>query len=279
MNEMNGRELPLSLNIRCYGTYTFKITNPALFMNEIAGTADVFYKRDLVEGQMRDEVVGVLQNVLNELGSLGGNKPVNERIGADQLPSQTDEMKELMDEKVFDEPIRERGIAIKSFVIVSVTPDDASAKKINDYEIAANASMRKGKLTSDYGEAVKSAASNSAGSMNGFMGIGMMNMATGGAMGNVAQGVWQDTTNQVPQQPVQQSSTAQPVQSQNTVVEDAKTNSSEWECPNCHTMTAGKFCPECGTKKPENKKKFCANCGKELKDGAKFCPECGTKAE
>ena len=279
MNEMNGRELPLSLNIRCYGTYTFKITNPALFMNEIAGTADVFYKRDLVEGQMRDEVVGVLQNVLNELGSLGGNKPVNERIGADQLPSQTDEMKELMDEKVFDEPIRERGIAIKSFVIVSVTPDDASAKKINDYEIAANASMRKGKLTSDYGEAVKSAASNSAGSMNGFMGIGMMNMSTGGAMGNVAQGVWQDTTNQVPQQPVQQSSTAQPVQSQNTVVEDAKTNSSEWECPNCHTMTAGKFCPECGTKKPENKKKFCANCGKELKDGAKFCPECGTKAE
>ena len=188
-------------------------------------------------------------------------------------------MKELMDEKVFDEPIRERGIAIKSFVIVSGTPDDASAKKINDYEIAANASMRKGKLTSDYGEAVKSAASNSAGSMNGFMGIGMMNMATGGAMGNVAQGVWQDTTNQVPQQPVQQSSTAQPVQSQNTVVEDAKTNSSEWECPNCHTMTAGKFCPECGTKKPENKKKFCANCGKELKDGAKFCPECGTKAE
>ena len=73
---------------------------------------------------MRDEVVGVLQNVLNELGSIGGNKPVNERIGADQLPSQTDEMKELMDEKVFDEPIRERGIAIKSFVIVSVTPDE-----------------------------------------------------------------------------------------------------------------------------------------------------------
>ena len=56
-------------------------------------------------------------------------------------------------------------------------------------------------------------------------------------------------------------------------------DNNEWECPNCHTMTAGKFCPECGTKKPENKKKFCANCGKELKDGAKFCPECGTKAE
>ena len=135
--------------------------------------------------------------------------------------------------------------------------------------------MRKGKLTSDYGEAVKSAASNSAGSMNGFMGIGMMNMASAGTMGNVAQGVWQDTTNQVPQQPVQQVN-PQPQQPTATV---AQTNADEWECPNCHTMAVGKFCPECGTKKPESKKKFCSNCGKELKDGAKFCPECGTKAE
>ena len=227
----------LSLNMSAYDNEDDDTSIYDIFdANIIEDPLDTITKKEYYKSveDIIDKSLSIFEkNVLNELGSLGGNKPVNERIGADQLPSQTDEMKELMDEKVFDEPIRERGIAIKSFVIVSVTPDDASAKKINDYEIAANASMRKGKLTSDYGEAVKSAASNSAGSMNGFMGIGMMNMATGGAMGNVAQGVWQDTTNQVPQQSVQQSSTAQPVQSQNTVVEDAKTNSSEWECPNC----------------------------------------------
>lgn len=269
LNEMNGRELPLSLKIRCHGTYSFKITNPALFMSEISGTADVYYKKDLVEGQMRDEVVSVLQNVLNELGTVGGNKPVNERVAADGLPSQTDEMKALMNEKVFDEPIRARGITIKSFNIVSVTLDDESNKKVNDYELAANASMRKGRMTEDYGEAVKAAANNSAGAMNGFMGIGMMNMASNGAMGSVAQGVWQDTTQPVQQQPVQQPA---PQQQPEPAV-----SANSWECPNCHATASGNFCQECGTKKPENKKRFCTNCGKEVKEGTKFCPECGTK--
>ena len=41
-----------------------------------------------------------------------------------------------------------------------------------------------------------------------------------------------------------------------------------------------KFCPECGAKKPDAPKKhFCVNCGYELKENQKFCPECGTKAE
>lgn len=262
-NEMNGKLTPLSINIRCYGTYSFKITNPAVFMNEIAGTADIFYKKELIEGQMRSEVVGVLQNVLNELGS------ANNQISPLELPSQTDEMKKMMDEKVFDEPIRARGISIKSFVIESVTPDETSQQKINDYELAANASMRKGKLTGDYGDAVKAAASNSTGSMNGFMGIGMMNMATGGAMSGVAQGVWQDTTSPVQQQPIDNNS-----QSSNE-----KSDTNEWECQNCHSKANGKFCPECGTKKPENTKKFCTNCGKEIREGAKFCSECGTKVE
>lgn len=223
---------------------------------------------------MRSEVVGVLQNVLNELGNS------NNQISPLELPSQTDEMKQMMDEKVFDEPIRARGISIKSFVIESVTPDETSQQKINDYELAANASMRKGKLTSDYGDAVKAAAANSAGSMNGFMGIGMMNMASGGAMGGVAQGVWQDTTPPVQQQPT--SNQVQPQQAVDNIDSQSSSetsNSSEWECPNCHSKANGKFCPECGTKKPEDTKKFCTNCGKEIKEGAKFCSECGTKVE
>lgn len=269
-NEMNGKLTPLSINIRCYGTYSFKVTNPALFMNEIAGTADTFYKKDLVEGQMRSEVVGVLQNVLNELGNSAN------QISPLELPSQTDEMKDMMDEKVFDKPIRERGISIKSFVIESVTPDDDSQQKINNYELAANSSMRKGKLASDYGEAVKAAAGNSAGSMNGFMGIGMMNMASGGAMGGVSQGVWQDTNNQVQ---TQNQMPKTEVEKNSNVIEKVSQADNEWECPNCHIKVSGKFCTECGTKRPENEKKFCPECGKEITKTAKFCPECGTKIE
>lgn len=49
-----------------------------------------------------------------------------------------------------------------------------------------------------------------------------------------------------------------------------------WACPQCGTTDiTSKFCPECGCKKPDETW-ICPNCGtKDIK--TKFCPECGTK--
>lgn len=291
MNRINGREIPLSLQIRVHGTYSFKITNPAVFMREIAGTADVFYRKDIVEGQMRDEVVSVLQNVLNEIGARGPKLPVDQRVGFDELPSQTDEMEEMMKEKVYDDRIRERGLSIVKFVINTPTPTDESQKDIKDYEKAANVNLLQGQAVADYGQAMKNAASNSAGAMNGFIGVGMMNNATNGVMSSAVNDIWSNNNQQMPpqqmQQPVQQPA-EQPAQQQevqapvdaqeNAVVGATTSEDNSWECPNCHTRASGKFCTECGTKRPEApQKKVCPECGKELAEGAKFCPECGTK--
>ena len=50
-----------------------------------------------------------------------------------------------------------------------------------------------------------------------------------------------------------------------------------WTCA-CGSVNTGKFCPNCGSAKPEAPaKKFCPNCGAQVEAGAKFCPECGTK--
>ena len=51
---------------------------------------------------------------------------------------------------------------------------------------------------------------------------------------------------------------------------------SGWECPNCHTKDiTSKFCPECGTKKPDEEW-TCPECKTEhIK--SKFCPNCGHK--
>lgn len=95
-NQMTGTVTPLRVNVRCFGKYTFRISNPALFMNTMAGTADI-YKKDLVIEQIRTEVIASFQNVLNELGNSEHKVPVLE------LSSQTDEIKEIMDERVFDE--------------------------------------------------------------------------------------------------------------------------------------------------------------------------------
>lgn len=276
-NQMTGQINPLRVEVKCFGTYTFKIVNPAVFMNEIAGTADVYRKSQIIE-QIRSEVIATFQNVLNELGNSNNKVPVLE------LPSQTDEIKQVMDEKVFDEPIRRRGLSIEVFAVESVTLDAESEKKIDDYELSSNAMMQQGKLVGAYANAVQDAANNANGAANGFMGIGMMNMASGGVMGGASQGPWQ---NAQPVQPIMNNDPAQVAPSaptQETPVADAVvapvnnvSNSNEWVCQTCNKTATGKFCSECGAKKPEGK--FCSNCGAKLSETAKFCGECGTKVQ
>lgn len=53
-----------------------------------------------------------------------------------------------------------------------------------------------------------------------------------------------------------------------------------WDCPNCGAKNIqSRFCPDCGTKKPEPKTFIgwdCPNCGAKGVQG-RFCPDCGTK--
>ncbi len=251
-NQMTGTVTPLRVNVRCFGKYTFRISNPALFMNTMAGTADI-YKKDLVIEQIRTEVIASFQNVINELGNSEHKVPVLE------LSSQTDEIKEIMDERVFDEKIRERGITLVGFAVEPVTIDEESKKKIDDYELSSNSYMQQGRLVGAYADAVKGAANNSNGAAQGFMGIGMMNMATGGMMGGVAQGPWQNQNNQQTQyqQPTQ---STQPVQEQ--PAPEAKQEEQVQEQP--QEASKAKFCTECG-EKVEGDAKFCSKCGNKLK--------------
>lgn len=253
-NQMTGGMIPLAVKVKCYGKYTFKISDPALFMKEIAGTAAI-YKKDQIVEQMRTEVMSVFQNVLNELGTEKYKVPVLE------LPSQTDEIKELMDEKIYDEPIRKRGLSIVVFAVESVSLDEKSENYINQYILSANSNMQQGTLTGAYAEAVKNAASNSNGAANGFMGIGMMNMAGNGVFGattaNVANGVAQNIA-------------------QNQNAQQLAKNENSWKCTKCNSENTGKFCSECGMPK-ESKDRVCPKCGKKLEGEPKFCPECGEK--
>jgi membrane protease subunit (stomatin/prohibitin family) len=132
--------------------------------------------------------------------------------------------------------------------------------------------------------------------MTGFMG---MNMA-GGAMGggfNAAQNFYN-----VGMQQQQQMAERQAAQQAAQQKAQAAAPADGWTC-SCGATVTGKFCPECGSKKPEpkpadtwtcacgavNKGKFCFECGAKKPEvvgwtcacGAvnkgKFCPECGAK--
>lgn len=248
-NQMTGETIPLSVFIKCFGTYTFKITNPATFMNEIAGISDEYRKDELLE-QMRSEVMDSFEKVLNQLGCVN-------KIPVRSLPSQKDKVKEIMAEGNYDEAIQKRGISITGFNIESVSLDEESQEKINNYELSSNAYIQQGTMLGAYAQSMKDAANNPNGATNGFVGVGMANMASGGMMGGATTSPWQNAT------PAQKNST------NNT------TSTETWECPNCKKQVNGNFCPDCGAKKPE--KAFCPNCGKKVDKDTKFCPDCGTK--
>ena len=264
-NQMTGELIPMRTEVRCHGKYTFKISNPALFMSEIAGTASI-YKKDLLIEQMRSEVTEAFQNVLNALGNSEHKVPVM------QLREQVSLIKKIMNENVYDDPIRRRGISIVGFVVESVLLDEESEKKIDDYEFAANSHMQQGKLAGSYANAVENAAKNDKGVAHGFMGIGLMNMASNGMIGGAAQVPWQNNQNN------NQVATNNNVNESNNKDNSGNVELQRWECPTCNNLVDGNFCTYCGTKRPEQPKiKFCSNCGTKLQEGDKFCPQCGEK--
>lgn len=59
---------------------------------------------------------------------------------------------------------------------------------------------------------------------------------------------------------------------------NAPTANASWVCPSCGATNTGKFCSECGQKKPEQSTVWeCPNC--HHKNTGKFCEECGAKKE
>ena len=263
-NQMTNSMIPLSVKVMCFGKYTFKITNPALFMNQLAGIADI-YKKERIEDQLLSEVLDAFQNILNELGNSKHKVPVLE------LPSYTDEIKQVLGENVFDAKMREWGMEITGITVEGVSLDDESNAKIDKYELSSNKFMQQGTLTDAYAQAVKDAANNANGAQNGFMGIGMMNMASNGIIGGATTSVFtgnNDGSTQSYNGFGDETPQEQPAQ---------EVNVDAWTCANGHPVNGGKFCPECGSKREE--KLLCKNCGKELAPNTKFCPECGTANE
>lgn len=245
VNEMTNSISPLRLEIKCFGKYTFKISNPALFMTEISGTSDVYTKAELVE-QIKAEMIGILQNLINELGNSEHKIPVLE------LPSQTDEIKEIIDERECDQPIRKRGLSLVNFIIESVTLTDESEEKIDNYEYSTNSYLQKGRMVDAYSNAIENAASNSHGVVNGMMGVGIVNMTSGEVLKDVANKAFEHTA------------------------EKSDNNKEDkWECPNCKKVVSGAFCCHCGAKRTEEK--HCKHCGEKVEKNASFCSKCGNK--
>lgn len=267
--------LDIDISVRCFGEYSFRLSNPLLFYTNVCGNISNDYKVDQISGQMRTELLTALQPAFARISEKG--------VRYSALPAHTTELADALNQELSAKWSDVRGMEIVSVGVSSVKAseeDEAMIKELQRNAAFKNSNMAAAHLVGAQASAMQAAAANENGAAMGFVGMGMAQ----GAGGVNAQSLYQMGAQTAP-----------------------VTASDSWVCPNCGKPATGKFCAECGTKKPEtaagwtcpscgtvNKGKFCAECGAKKPAGVpqyrcdkcgwepkdptkppKFCPECG----
>ena len=252
INEQMG--LKLSVDIRCNGEYTYKLTNPLLFYTNIAGNVSDSYEKTEWEDILRSSLLDALQPALASVAA--------QKIEYFELPGHTMEIKNALTEVLRPDWTETRGIELVKLTINSLSIPEDQRKKITEWEenaMTTNPMMAGSRLVGAQADAMRTAAANEGGAMTGFMGMGMaMN-----AGGNNAQNLFA-----MGQQSAQQTAVPNP---QAAATPDAAMG---WKC-SCGAVNTGKFCAECGAPKPAADSGWKCACGKV--NTGKFCSECGAK--
>lgn len=236
------------LFLRAHGTYSVRVTDPIKLYSEV-----IPKNADRVEvGQINEQYLSEFLEALNA----ALNKMSVDGIRVSHVASKSRELSQYMANELDASWKDMRGLEVQSVGIASVSYDEESKELINMRNKGAmlgDPSVREGYVQGAVARGIEAAGSNSAGSAQAFMGMGVgMNGA----------GSFMATASDTNRRQMESEKSAAPVDG--------------WTC-SCGNVNTGKFCSDCGAKKPENKGNFCTNCGAKLPAGAKFCSECGQK--
>lgn len=279
--------LDLDTNMRCHGTYTFKISDPLLFYKNVCGNITEPYKKDQILNQMKSEFVTALAPALGKISA--------KEVRPSDLPNHCLELAEYLNEALSAKWIGKRGIEIVEVTMDPPTIPPETLKEIQEIQKRAtltNPMMAGAMMTEATAEAMKMAAGNTAtGPMFAFAGMNMAQQAGGGL--NAANFYQMGMQQQAQQQAAapQMAAPSQAVAGWTCSCGQGdnkgkfcmgcgapKPAEAGWTC-SCGTVNQGKFCQNCGSKKPEGAPIYkCDKCGFEPEDPAhppKFCPECG----
>ena len=259
--------LDMDISIRCHGEYSYRITDPLLFYTNVCGNFGDEFTRDMIEGQLRTELMTALQPAFAKISEMG--------IRYSALPGHTFELAEALNSVLSPKWGKLRGIEIVSVGVSSVKASEEDEEMIKELQRNAafrDPSMAAAHMVGAQAEAMQSAAKNSAGAMTGFMGYSAAASAGGVNAGDLFK-----------------------MASEQSRESNAANMSGEWIC-SCGAKNSGKFCSECGAPKgsgewvcscgARNMGKFCSECGAPRPNGewvctcgakntGKFCSECG----
>ena len=270
--------IDIDISIRCFGTYSYKMTNPMLFYVNVCGNvADEYEFGAELEQQMKSEFLDKLQPAFARISEMG--------IRYSALPGRTTEISDAMKDLLSPEWGDARGLSVEKVAISSVTANEEDEKMIKEMQrnvAFMDPARAMAHTVGANAAAMQAAASNQAGAMTGFMGMGMAQ--------NIAGGTMQTLAGMVQQQPTAPAAPAPTADAWKcgcgatvsgkfcTECGSPRPAADGWTCA-CGAVNKGKFCPECGAKKPAGVPQYkCDKCGWEPEKGTnppKFCPECG----
>lgn len=234
-----------TIRIRAYGTYAFKVSDPATFLRELFGTNSTFTTEDITN-HLRSLLVSCISDTIAE-----------SKLGALDLASNLLEFNKQVVNTV-KEHFSTLGLEVTSCVVENISFPEAVEKAIDTRSslgILDDSMDTYVKYQS--AEALRDAAKNP-----GVSGLGTQ-LGAGMAIGSILKdGLTQ--TNKKDESADNKLATNE----QNTKA-----------CSKCGEMNnkTDKFCFNCGEKLPIKTDKFCNNCGTKVSPTDKFCGECGTK--
>lgn len=223
------------IRLRANGIYSYRVTEPQLFVNKIVGTESIKDRME-IEEFFKDVIISRLTDFLGETYST-----------IFDLPKSYDELSAGAKSRI-SEDFDKYGMDLVDFYIRSITPPPEVQKMIDEKSGMGVVGDLDSFTRFQAAKALRDAAKQEGGAAGTGVGVG-----AGIGMGSMIPGMMQGSGEKK-----DTSGGEKCPECGKSVPQGAKF------CPNCGEEIEGKqFCPECGSEISSDAK-FCSNCGKKL---------------
>lgn len=252
-----------SVRVRGYGIYSFKVSNPKLFMKEMFGTNSIYFASD-VASQCRPMIVQAITDTIAE-----------SKMSILDLAANYKEFAKRVIEGSASE-FDNYGLQLSNLVIENISLPDEVEKALDEKTKLSVMEDQMGTYTKmQAAQSMRDAAKNSGGNnFTGFgVGLGAAKVISESFADSMASSTTKTNTKQCIKCGAEISSRAKHCS------ECGASQTVTKACPACgeEISAKAKFCSHCGQKVEE--KKVCPECGEPLKARSKFCANCGAKVQ